>query len=139
MTLVIGMNSGSSFDGIDAVLIEIGVDAEGQPVRPTFIDGLAYDWPRKVEERILPLFENRASVFELTRINYAAGAVYALAAQALVDKSGVDPAKVLAIGVDGQTIYQEAPDRPRMAAMSPDADLVDRWLDGPYAAGIFIG
>ena len=139
MALVIGMNSGSSFDGIDAVLIEIELGPDGQPARPRFIDGLAYEWPAEVEALILPAFENKATIFELTRINYVAGAVYAKACQALLARTGVDPAKVLAIGVDGQTIYQEPPDRPRIAAMPPDADLVSWWLDGPYACGLFIG
>ncbi len=49
MALVIGMNSGSSFDGIDAILVEIELAADGQPAPPRFIDGLAYDWPREVE------------------------------------------------------------------------------------------
>ena len=139
MALVIGMNSGSSFDGIDAVLMEIELAPDGQPAPPRFIDGLAHDWPKEVEAQILPLFEGQATIFELTRINYVAGAVYAQAAQALMAKTGVNPARVLCIGVDGQTIYQEAPDRPRIMAMGPHANLVDRWLDGPYACGLFIG
>ena len=88
MALVIGMNSGSSFDGIDAVLVEIDLAPDGQPGPPRFIDGLAYDWPKEVEARILPLFEGQATIFELTRINYVAGAVYAKAAQALIAKTG---------------------------------------------------
>jgi anhydro-N-acetylmuramic acid kinase len=139
MALMIGMNSGSSFDGIDAVLFEISLGEDGQPTRPRYIDGIAYDWPPEVEALILPAFENKATIFELTRINYVAGAVYAKAALALIARTRVDPGEVLAIGVDGQTIYQEPPDRPRMAALGPDADLVERWLDGPYACGIFIG
>lgn len=139
MALVIGMNSGSSFDGIDAVLVELDLAADGQPAPPRFIDGLAYDWPKEVEAQILPLFEGQATIFKLTRINYVAGAVYAKAAKALIAKTRVDPSGVLCIGVDGQTIYQEAPDRPRILAMDPDADLVDSWLDGLYACGVFIG
>jgi anhydro-N-acetylmuramic acid kinase len=139
MTYMIGMNSGSSFDGIDAVLFEIDLGEDGQPTRPRFIDGLAYDWPAAVEAAILRLFEGQATLFELTRINYVAGAVYAKAARALLDRAGVDPNDVLAIGVDGQTIYQEPADRPRIDALEPDTDVVDLWLDGPYACGLFIG
>ena len=139
MALLIGMNSGSSFDGIDAVLLEIELGPDGQPVRPRYIDGLAYDWPKEVEALILPAFENKTTIFELSRINYIAGAVYAKACLALIEQTGVDPATVLAIGVDGQTIYQEPPDRPRILELPEHPDLVDLWLDGPYAAGIFIG
>ena len=63
MALVIGMNSGSSFDGIDAVLFEITLGADGQPTRPRFIDGLAYDWPPEVEASILPLFEGQGTLY----------------------------------------------------------------------------
>lgn len=139
MTLVVGMNSGSSFDGIDAVLFEIELGEDGQPRRPRYIDGLAYDWPREVEDLILPLFENKATVFELTRINYVAGAVYAKAALALFERTGVEPGDVLCIGVDGQTIYQEPPDRPKVVELGPEADIVELWLSGAYACGTFIG
>lgn len=139
MALMIGMNSGSSFDSIDAVLFEIELGPDGHPVRPRFLDGLAYEWPAAVEEQILRAFEDKASIFELSRINYEAGAVYAKACLALLEKTGIEPAEVLAIGVDGQTVYQEPPDRPRILAMDQEADLVDYWLDGPYACGTFIG
>ncbi len=59
MALVIGMNSGSSFDGIDAVLIEIALGPDGQPLRPRFIDGLAYEWPSSVQDLILASYRPR--------------------------------------------------------------------------------
>ncbi len=129
MALVIGMNSGSSFDGIDAVLFDIAIGEDGQPTRPRFRDGLAYPWPREVEERVLRLFDNQLSVFDLVRLNYVAGAVYAEAAQALIDQTGVDPTTVTCIGVDGQTIYQEPTDRPGIQALPPGPEWwqVARW------------
>jgi len=139
MTLVIGMNSGSSFDGIDVVLAEIGQAADGHPARPVFIDALSRPWPVKVEELVLKAFANELSIFELTRLHYVAGAVYAEAARALLDKRGLGPAEVEVIGVDGQTIYQEPPDHEQMAALPPGAGLVARWLDGPYPCGLQIG
>lgn len=48
MTLIIGMNSGSSFDDIDAVLAEISIAPDGHPTKPKFIDGIAYPWREDV-------------------------------------------------------------------------------------------
>lgn len=139
MAVVMGMNSGSSFDGIDVVLVEIRQAADGQPARPVFLDGLSCPWPVEVADLVLKAFANELSIFELTRLHYTAGAVYAEAAQSLLDKRGLGPAEVEVIGVDGQTIYQEPPDHTGMAALPSDASLVSRWLNGPYPCGLQIG
>ena len=39
MALVIGLNSGSSFDGIDVVLVEITNRPDGHPARSRFLSG----------------------------------------------------------------------------------------------------
>lgn len=139
MAVVMGMNSGSSFDGIDVVLAEIQQAADGHPARPVFVDGLSCPWPAEVANLVLKAFANELSIFELTRLHYTAGAVYAEAAQSLLDKRDLRPAEVEVIGVDGQTIYQEPPDREGMAGLASDASLVSRWLNGPYPCGLQIG
>lgn len=139
MAVVMGMNSGSSFDGIDVVLAEISLAPDGHPARPVFIDGLSRPWPGPVADLVLKAFGNELSIFELTRLHYTAGAVYAEAAQSLLDQRGLRPDEVEVIGVDGQTIYQEPPDHAGMAALPPDAGLVARWLNGPYPCGLQIG
>ena len=70
------------------------------------------------------------TLFELCRLNYIAGAVYAEAALALLAKSRVRREDLEVIGYDGQTIYQEPPDHARLAA-ARKGSLVDRWLDEP--------
>jgi len=138
MTLVLGLNSGSSFDGIDAVIIDIANAADGYPGRPKFVDGLTHAWPDAVGKRVLAAFGNQVTLFELCRLNYIAGAVYAEAALALLAKSGVRREDIEVIGYDGQTIYQEPPDHARLAA-ARQGSLVDRWLDGPFGCGLQIG
>lgn len=137
---IVGLNSGSSFDGVDAVLCKISVADDGHPSRPVYIDGLTVDWPAELETLILKAFNNQLSLFDMTRLNYAAGALYAEATNALLSKAGVDPAEVDVIGYDGQTIYQEPPDREKEKAyvLSGNKSLVDKWLKGGFPCGFFI-
>lgn len=139
MALIMGLNSGSSFDGIDAVLAETELAEDGHPTRPRFIDGYTHAWPPAVEALVMKAFVNELSIFELTRLNYIAGACYAEAARGLLTKTGVAASDVAVIGYDGQTIYQEPADHTRLAAQGPLDDLVARWLDGPYPCGLQIG
>lgn len=139
MTRVIGLNSGSSFDGVDVVLVEIDNGPDGYPARPKFIMGRSYDWPKPVADMVLKSFENKISIFELTRLNYLAGAVYAECARALMREAKLNPGDVEVIGYDGQTIYQEPPVHHLLRNYDDREDLVSRWLDGPYPCGLQIG
>jgi anhydro-N-acetylmuramic acid kinase len=139
VTKVIGLNSGSSFDGIDVVLVEIDNGPAGYPARPKFIRGNSYDWPAAVGEIVLRAFENKISIFELNRLNYLAGAVYAQSARAFMREMGLKPGDVEVIGFDGQTIYQEPPVHHLLRHYDDGEDLVSRWLGGPYPCGLQIG
>jgi anhydro-N-acetylmuramic acid kinase len=139
MVKVIGLNSGSSFDGIDVVLVEIENGPDGYPARPKFIAGNSYDWPEAVGDLVLRSFENKISIFELNRLNYLAGAVYAQSARTFMREQNLKPGDVEVIGYDGQTIYQEPPIHHLLRNYDDKEDLVSRWLDGPYACGLQIG
>jgi anhydro-N-acetylmuramic acid kinase len=139
MVKVIGLNSGSSFDGIDVVLVEIEDGPDGYPQRPRFIVGNSYAWPDAVAEQVLKSFENKISLFELNRLNYLAGAVYAECARNFMREQKLKPGDVEVIGYDGQTIYQEPPVHHLLRNYDDREDLVSRWLEGPYACGLQIG
>lgn len=139
MALVLGLNSGSSFDGIDVVVVEINDGDDGYPARPVFKGGKSYDWPERVAEQVLRAFENKLSLFELCRLNYLAGAVFAESARSLMTEMGIKPGELEVIGFDGQTLYQEPPVHARLKDFENDDNLVARWLDGPYGCGLQIG
>lgn len=135
----LGLNSGSSFDGVDAVLIEIEFGQDGQLAPPRYVDGISLDWPEEVQSDVLAAFSNRLSLFDLTRLNYVVGAVFAQAARALMDKHGLAPEDLTVIGYDGQTVYQEPPEHQRMRRLPGDAPLYKRWTEYGYAVGLQIG
>lgn len=140
MPYILGLNSGSSFDGVDAVLCTIELAEDGHPARPQFVSGLTVDWPEDLRIQIMRAFDNSLSLFEMCRVNYAAGALFAEAANALLLQAGLKPEDVDVIGYDGQTIYQEPPDRVKEAAYksSGNTSLVEKWTKGGWPCGFFI-
>jgi len=139
VSLAIGLNSGSSFDGVDAVLIETGLDPDGFPTPPRFMEAISLDWPQEVQPQVLAAFSNKLSLFELTRLNYVVGAVFAEAATTLLDHAGVSAADIAVIGYDGQTVYQEPPEPEQMRAVSEAARPYQRWTSGGFPCGLQIG
>ena len=140
MPYIVGLNSGSSFDGVDAVICSIDIAADGHPSKPKYIDALTVDWPAELQPLILRAFNNELTIFEMTRLNYAAGAVYAEATNKVLAQAGLKAEDIDVIGYDGQTIYQEPPNRELMETFtaSGSTSLVDKWLKGGYACGYFI-
>lgn len=140
MPYIIGLNSGSSFDGVDAVLCTIDIAADAHPSRPKYVDSLTIDWPEDLAPSILKAFDNKLTIFEMTRLNYAAGAVYAEAVNQLLQKAGLQSEDIEVIGYDGQTIYQEPPNRDQQRAYeaSGNTSLVDKWTVGGWPCGYFI-
>lgn len=141
MDLIMGMNSGSSFDGIDVILAETELAEDGFPKSPRFICGGSYDWPKEVEVIVREAFENRVDMVGLNRLNYIIGAVFAEKAVQFMEENDINPLDVKVLGLDTQTIYQEQSDHTRIAAMTEEekADWLHRWLDGPYPAGMQVG
>lgn len=141
MDLIMGMNSGSSFDGIDVVLAETEMDEDGFPKSPKFIAGASYDWPDPVKKIVTNAFVNKVDMVGLNRLNYICGAVFAEKALQFMEEKNLNSKDIYVLGLDTQTIYQEQPDHVAISRMSDKekADLPGRWLSGAYAAGMQMG
>jgi len=139
MPYAIGLNSGSSFDGIDAVLVDIDLDTNGELRKPRYIGGLSMEWPADVRDKVLAAFSNKLTLFDLTRLNYTVGAVFAEAATALMKAQQRQPEDIAVIGYDGQTVYQEPPDRALMSAVPDNVRPYEQWTNGGYPCGLQIG
>jgi len=110
--LYIGLMSGTSADGIDGVLVDLTDDPGSQ--RPNILATCSVDYSPGIKEeieaaiRLYPDLEAGA----LRRLDDSLAEDFARAAQCLVHDSGVEPARVAAIGSHGQTVYHGPGDDP---------------------------
>jgi anhydro-N-acetylmuramic acid kinase len=103
---VIGLMSGTSVDGIDAVLVDIiGTDLD---IKVELLAGETYPYPTELRSRILAICAGEAiSMAELAALDDAIAIVFAQAAQNI--QIGHTPATL--IGSHGQTVYHRPPQR----------------------------
>jgi len=102
MSKYIGVMSGTSLDGVDAVLVSIKNDNVEviKSVSHDFPSDLVNDLKRLLEEGII-------SLQKLGEINYRLGLVYANCVNDLILKAGINSDEVTAIGCHGQTVFHD--------------------------------
>ena len=115
-TLVLGLMSGTSADGIDVALVRVPGDARrgDRNDRHARLENFAtLPFPRGVRAAVLRAAEgHELSPGELSQLNFRLGQVFAGALLAACRKFRVRPRRVALIGSHGQTIYhQGAPSR----------------------------
>lgn len=141
MDLIMGMNSGSSFDGIDVILAETEMAEDGFPKAPRFICGGSYEWPKEVADIVQNAFVNKVDMVGLNRLNYLCGAVFAEKAAQFMRENKIDSKEIKVLGLDTQTIYQEQPNHAAITNMTIEEkdNWVGRWLSGNYPCGTQMG
>jgi anhydro-N-acetylmuramic acid kinase len=104
MSIVIGLISGTSVDGIDTVLVDIKGKETDLEVRLLY--GETYPYPDDLREQILEVCAGKAlSMVELAALDDAIATEFALAAQKIQSDR---PAAEL-IGSHGQTVFHRPP------------------------------
>ncbi|BDM63596.1 anhydro-N-acetylmuramic acid kinase [Shewanella sp. NFH-SH190041] len=97
--LYIGLMSGTSMDGVDAVLVDFGA---GQP---HLIASHSQAMPSHLFKGLQRLCQPGSDeINRLGRLDRTVGLLFADAVNQLLAKAGISPAQVLAIGSHGQTI-----------------------------------
>ncbi|MEO8746939.1 MAG: anhydro-N-acetylmuramic acid kinase [Rhodanobacter sp.] len=138
--LYIGLISGTSLDGIDAVLVAF--DADQPQLRASY----THPWEAKVRARLLTLTQDGMPVDldAFGRLDHAVGTCFADAALQLLHRCEADPRTIRAIGSHGQTIRHRptGPDRftlqigdPTIIAERCGIDVVADFRRGDMAAG----
>ena len=98
--LVVGLMSGTSVDGIDACLVKIHKNLSVE-----YIEGLVFDYPDNIKEKIHELFEKSGTIEDLCWMNFVLGEYFASAALKVISKAGLKTEDIDLIGSHGQTIY----------------------------------
>lgn len=97
----VGLMSGTSMDGIDAVLVSF---SEGR-VQVHSTETLPY--PHTLQHRLLEATQNRGTPDEIGELDTLIGALFAQAANEVINKSDIPLHTVRAIGSHGQTIRHQ--------------------------------
>jgi anhydro-N-acetylmuramic acid kinase len=106
--IVAGVMSGTSADGIDVALVRVSPPQKGSKKRfPRFklLAHAEYPYPRDVRQSVLAAMNaQRASVADLSRLNFLLGELYAEAVLATQKKHRL---KIELVGCHGQTLYHQ--------------------------------
>lgn len=99
MTNYIGLMSGTSIDGIDAVAISI----ENNSINVLGTHSL--DWPTTIKTRLFRLAQGKhESINEYGKLHIQCGKIFGIATRQLLEKYNWQPSDFAAIGSHGQTI-----------------------------------
>ncbi|MYI60450.1 MAG: anhydro-N-acetylmuramic acid kinase, partial [Gemmatimonadetes bacterium] len=99
---VVGLMSGTSADGIDAVLVDLW--GCGDSTRYEILSFNTTPLPSDLRREVFALFAEDASLDALCRINFALGEAFATAALAAAEQAKLSPESIDLIGSHGQTV-----------------------------------
>lgn len=137
-TLFIGLMSGTSTDGVDAVLADFS-----QPNAPVILASASLPMPNALREEFMAL--NIAGPNELSRAALAGNALselYAYAARNVLEQANMPPERICAIGAHGQTVrhdpaagYTIQINAPALLAERTGIDVIADFRSRDVAAG----
>ena len=118
---IIGLMSGTSADGIDAVVIRLGEKDDGLSLDVLGFETVAF--PSGLRERLMEVSDSKTGrIDELSRLHFELGELFARAAFIVADSAGLTMEEIDLIGSHGQTV-QHLPDRERRFGVETGATL----------------
>ncbi len=97
--LYVGLISGTSMDGVDAALVELGSEIR-------LLQALSLPYPPELRQRLLEIADPgaRPALRELGSLDVRVGVHFATAVEMLLRDAGIPAERIVAIGSHGQTI-----------------------------------
>ncbi|MCS7309820.1 MAG: anhydro-N-acetylmuramic acid kinase [Armatimonadota bacterium] len=104
-SLVIGLISGTSMDGIDAALVRL--HEVGESLQVETLDFHTTPYPTDVRAELLRTVRGETGVAELCHLNFLLGELFAEAALQIMQRAGVTSEQLLCIASHGQTVWHQ--------------------------------
>ncbi len=104
-TIVAGLMSGTSLDGIDAVLIKIRENLSFD-----FLGGIVYEYSQNMKNRIKALFNPQITAEEICKMNFLIGEEFSNAVLELSKTYSMPLKNIDLIGSSGITLYHQPKD-----------------------------
>lgn len=105
MTYYVGLMSGTSMDGIDAILVDLH---ELSPCRLNVVHYIESPFPTDLKDQLLAIIgRDQVSLSVLGELDTQLGHIYANAVMQLLEQAKVDANEVAAVGCHGQTIWHQ--------------------------------
>ncbi|KAG2733138.1 hypothetical protein G9P44_004128 [Scheffersomyces stipitis] len=110
---VMGLNSGTSIDGIDVVLCNFKQSSVDSPLHLSVLKYDEMDMPPALKSRVLRMIkENKTKLEEVSEIAALLGMAFAKAADDFCQKHGIEKSIIDIIGSHGQTIWYVPDSKP---------------------------
>ncbi len=131
--IVVGLMSGTSADGVDAAVAEVG--EERPRPRARLVAHAHHPYPDALRARILAAGEGEAlDARDLARLHARIGEEQAAAALAGLDAAGLSASDIDAVAMHGQTVAHLPDERPRATLQLGDPSRVAAALRRPVVA-----
>ena len=114
---VVGIMSGTSFDGVDCVLCKINPDLSFETLACEI-----FNYPLLIKKEIFKMIKGIGTIYELCSLNFVLGNFYAECVIKLCEKLNFDIKKLDLISSHGQTIYHN-PTEDTMCGYSKNSSL----------------
>ncbi len=119
---MVGLISGTSADGVDAVVAEL--HGCGRALRHRVLAFETLPMPTDLRATVLDLCEDRAGIDALCQVNAQLGALFAEAVLEVIDRAGLRPEDIDLIGSHGQTVRHLPNGDPPSTLQIGDASVI---------------